>query len=50
MILSQSEATAACLAIEDAVPVQKVNIAKLQKQLVEENQKLHYSPRKVVKL
>ncbi len=40
MILSQSAATAAVLAIDQNIPVQKVNYEELKKRLIEDNQKL----------
>ncbi|HEX7653686.1 MAG TPA: FAD-dependent oxidoreductase, partial [Verrucomicrobiae bacterium] len=40
MILSQAAATAACLAIDDGVPVQSVNVARLQAQLLRDGQNL----------
>jgi hypothetical protein len=40
MITSQSAATAACLAIDDQVPVQQVNQEKLRSRLVQDRQKL----------
>jgi lysophospholipase L1-like esterase len=40
MILSQSAATAACLAIDDGVSVQALNVAKLQAQLQADGQML----------
>lgn len=40
MILSQSAATAACLAIDDDIPVQSVNVPKLQAQLLADGQLL----------
>lgn len=42
MILGQSAATAAAMAIDDEVSVQKVSYAKLQKQLKEDGQVLAY--------
>lgn len=41
MIMSQAAATAACIAINDNVSVQKVNIAKLQGQLLADHQALY---------
>ena len=41
MISSQAAATAACFAIDDGVPVQNVNIVKLQNQLLADNQLLY---------
>ncbi|HWD92634.1 MAG TPA: FAD-dependent oxidoreductase [Verrucomicrobiae bacterium] len=40
MILSQAAATAACNAIDDGVPVQSVDISKLQSQLLADGQNL----------
>jgi hypothetical protein len=40
MVTSQSAATAACLAIDDAVPVQQVNPEKLRARLLQDGQKL----------
>ncbi|MCP4311987.1 MAG: FAD-dependent oxidoreductase [Bacteroidetes bacterium] len=40
MILGQSAGTAACIAIEDDVPVQDVNYGKLRKQLIADKQRL----------
>jgi hypothetical protein len=40
MILGQSTATAACMAIEDGVSVQDVDYAKLKKRLLADKQKL----------
>jgi hypothetical protein len=40
MILGQSAATAACLAIDDKVPVQDVDYGKLKEKLVSDNQRL----------
>lgn len=42
MILSQSAATAASIAIDDSVPVQKVNYDKLRKQLLADRQVLDW--------
>jgi len=42
MILSQSAATAACMAIEDKVPVQKIDYAKLRKRMLAEKQILEW--------
>ena len=46
MILSQSAATAACLAIDDGVAVQAVNISKLQARLTADGQMLQPPPPK----
>ncbi len=43
MIMSQAAATAACIAIDDNTSVQRVNVTKLQNQLLADNQAL-YSP------
>ena len=43
MILGQSAATAACIAIDDNVPVQDVDYKKLRQQLLEEGQVLEYT-------
>ncbi len=43
MVTSQSAATAACLAIDDQVPVQKVNQAKLRERLLADGQVLESS-------
>jgi hypothetical protein len=43
MVLGQSAAAAACLAIEERAPVQKVNIEKLQTRLLREHQVLEWS-------
>jgi hypothetical protein len=45
MILGQSAATAAVLAIEDKIPVQDVPYEKLRKQLLRDGQLLEYPPR-----
>jgi hypothetical protein len=42
MILSQSAATAACLAIDDRVPVQRVDYVKLRKRLLADKQVLQW--------
>ena len=44
MILGQSAATAAALAIDDDVPVQKVDYAKLRQRLLADNQVLAWAP------
>lgn len=46
MILSQSAATAACIAIDEGVAVQKINISKLQARLVAEGQLLESRPKR----
>lgn len=43
MVLGQSAATGAALAIDDGVPVQKVSYEKLKKQLLADKQVLEYS-------
>jgi hypothetical protein len=43
MVLGQSAATAACLAIDDKVPVQDVTYAKLQKRLLADGQVLKWT-------
>ena len=43
MVTSQSAATAACIAIDDAVSVQKVDYQKLEKQLLEHGQVLEWT-------
>jgi len=48
MILGQSAGTAACMAIDDCVSVQRVDYGKLKKRLTDDGQKLEYgqkSPR-----
>jgi hypothetical protein len=45
MILGQSAATAACLAIDDNVPVQKVEYGKLKTRLLADQQVLRTSAR-----
>lgn len=45
MATSQSAATAACMAIDDGVPVQQVAYDKLHDQLVEDGQVLQWPPR-----
>jgi hypothetical protein len=40
MILGQSAATAACLAIDDNVTVQDLDYSKLRKQLIADKQRL----------
>lgn len=47
MITSQSAATAACYAIDDHVPVQKVDQAKLRTQLVKDKQILEWKEKQV---
>jgi FAD-dependent oxidoreductase family protein len=42
MVLGQSAATAACLAIDDNVPVQQVNYAKLRERLLADKQVLEW--------
>jgi hypothetical protein len=44
MVTSQSAATAACLAIDDEVPVQKLNYDKLRKRLLADGQVLTWPP------
>ncbi len=44
MILGQSAATAAAIAIDDKVPVQDVNYAKLRARLMADGQKLEWTP------
>lgn len=44
MILGQSAGTAACMAIEDNVPIQSVDYVKLRKQLVSDEQQLWNKP------
>jgi hypothetical protein len=46
MILGQSAATAACIAIDDHVPVQKVDYAKLRERLIKDGQILEWTPPK----
>ena len=46
MVLGQSAAAAACQAIHKKVPVQNVNISRLQKQLLAENQVLEWKGKK----
>jgi hypothetical protein len=43
MILGQSAATAACLAIDDHVPVQKLDYARLRDRLVQDGQVLEWT-------
>jgi len=43
MILGQSAATAACLAIDEQAPVQKVDYAKLREQLAKDGQILEWT-------
>jgi penicillin V acylase-like amidase (Ntn superfamily) len=43
MILGQSAATAACLAIEDGVPIQKINYSKLRARLLKDKQVLEWT-------
>ncbi len=45
MILAQSAATAACFAIEDQVPVQRVSYSKLRDRLLADKQILRWPPR-----
>jgi hypothetical protein len=40
MILGQSAATAACIALDDGIPVQQVPYAKLRARLLADGQKL----------
>ena len=42
MVTSQSAATAACLAIDDGVPVQQVDYAKLRDRLLADKQVLQW--------
>jgi hypothetical protein len=42
MILGQSAATAACMAIDDTVPVQKIDYAKLRKKMIADKQILEW--------
>lgn len=42
MIMGQSAATAACMAIDDKVPVQKVSYQKLRERLLADKQVLHW--------
>ena len=42
MILGQSAATAACIAIDDRVPAQKVAYAKLRERLLADQQILQW--------
>jgi hypothetical protein len=44
MILGQSSATAAALAIDDDVPAQKVDYLKLRQRLLADNQVLAWTP------
>ena len=46
MATSQSAATAACLAIDDGVPVQQVDYAKLRQRLDRDGQVLDWPPAK----
>ena len=46
MVLGQSAATAACLAIDDGIGVQKVEYAKLSKRLLADKQVLEYAPKR----
>ncbi|MCX6898739.1 MAG: FAD-dependent oxidoreductase [Verrucomicrobia bacterium] len=46
MVTSQSAATAACIAIEDGVPVQKVDYAKLRERLLMDKQILEWQNRR----
>lgn len=43
MVLGQSAATAACLAIDSGVPAQKVDYAKLRERLLQDKQVLEYT-------
>lgn len=43
MVTSQSAATAACLALDDQVPVQQVDYAKLKKRLLEDGQVIEWN-------
>lgn len=45
MVTSQSAATAACMAIDDGVPVQKVDCAKLRVRLLKDKQVLEWQDR-----
>lgn len=47
MVTSQSAATAACLAIENGVTVQRVDYERLQSQLVADGQVLVWPPNDV---
>ncbi len=44
MILGQSAATAACIAIDDSTTVQQISVAKLQSQLMADQQSLGITP------
>lgn len=44
MVTSQSAATAACMAIDDQLPVQEINYQKLHDQLISDGQILHWPP------
>jgi hypothetical protein len=44
MILGQSSATAACIAIDDGLPVQKIAYPKLREQLLKDGQSLEWKP------
>ncbi len=44
MILGQSAATAASLALDENIPVQQVDYAKLRARLIEDKQVLEYTP------
>jgi len=46
MILGQSAATAACLALDDDTSVQKLDTAKLTKRLLDDKQVLKFEPKK----
>ena len=46
MILGQSAATAACMAIDAGIPVQQVSYPKLREQLLKEGQVLEYNAKK----
>jgi hypothetical protein len=44
MLLGQSAATAAALAIDAGVPVQRVNYAALRERLLRDRQRLEWTP------
>ena len=44
LILGQSAATAACMAIDDSLPVQRVDYQKLRSRLLADKQILEYTP------
>ncbi len=46
MVLGQSAATAACLAIDDGLPLQQLNYEKLQKRLIADKQRLNWETAK----